>query len=317
MNTKIVYVLTSNENDNYLEQAVLSVYSARIYNPTAQITLVVDSETNFSLKGSRALIKEYISEIISIELPSDLSNMQKSRYLKTKLRDIVIGDFLFIDTDTIIAEDLSEIDDWTLDIGGVADAHLPIRDHIRKDRIVKIAKLIGWEIPKNDIYINGGVLFVKDSPVAHKLFEEWHRLWIKYSKEYKLYIDMPPLAKANENCGYPITEISGIYNCQIIENGLKYLYDAKIIHYFASNMGRYDCPYLFRDNNLYEIIKSYGITEEIHQLLQKPKSAFIAKCTIIGGNQCDIYKTPIAGIARRLSLKLPRLNKWLERFIKI
>lgn len=33
MKTKIIYVLVSNENDCYLEQALVSIYSLRLYNP--------------------------------------------------------------------------------------------------------------------------------------------------------------------------------------------------------------------------------------------------------------------------------------------
>lgn len=315
MKTKIVYVLTSSEKDCYLEQALLSIYSARMHNLDANIILVVDRETNHSLQGSRAVVKDYVSSIISENLPSDLSNMQKSRFLKTKLREIVTGDFLYIDTDTIITDSLSEIDNWNIEIGGVADCHLPIHEHLWKVDILKFARLIKWKIPQNDIYINGGVLYVKDTQMAHKLYNEWHNLWLKYSKKFKLYIDMPPLAKANENCGYPIKEIPDIYNCQVIENGLKYLYHAKIIHYFASNVGRYDCPYIFRDPKLYNVIKKYGITDEIKEKLLEPKTAFLSKCTIIGGNQSEIYKTPSVAIARRISLKFPKLNLVLDKII--
>jgi hypothetical protein len=37
MKTKIIYVLVSNENDCYLEQALVSIYSLRLYNPDANV----------------------------------------------------------------------------------------------------------------------------------------------------------------------------------------------------------------------------------------------------------------------------------------
>ena len=40
MKTKIIYVLVSNENDCYLEQALVSIYSLRLYNPDANLLLV-------------------------------------------------------------------------------------------------------------------------------------------------------------------------------------------------------------------------------------------------------------------------------------
>jgi len=44
MKTKIIYVLVSNENDCYLEQALVSIYSLRLYNPDANLLLLVDEE---------------------------------------------------------------------------------------------------------------------------------------------------------------------------------------------------------------------------------------------------------------------------------
>ena len=46
MKTKIIYVLVSNENDCYLEQALVSIYSLRLYNPDANLLLLVDEETS-------------------------------------------------------------------------------------------------------------------------------------------------------------------------------------------------------------------------------------------------------------------------------
>jgi hypothetical protein len=42
MKTKIVYVVTSDETDVYLKQALLSVFSLRKHNPNAYAELVVD-----------------------------------------------------------------------------------------------------------------------------------------------------------------------------------------------------------------------------------------------------------------------------------
>ena len=49
MKTKIIYVLVSNENDCYLEQALVSIYSLRLYNPDANLLLLVDEETSRTL----------------------------------------------------------------------------------------------------------------------------------------------------------------------------------------------------------------------------------------------------------------------------
>lgn len=133
MKTKIIYVLVSNENDCYLEQALVSIYSLRLYNPDANLLLLVDEETSRTLEnGIRKLILNYVSKLVIVDVPFHYSKQQKSRYIKTSLRSQVIGDFLFIDCDTIINEELKDIDNLSCEIAAVPDCHLSIKYKDRK-----------------------------------------------------------------------------------------------------------------------------------------------------------------------------------------
>ena len=142
MKTKIVYVVISDEDDYYLEQALVSVYSVRLYNPNSQILLLIDSETNATIVGKREAILQYVSQKIVIDVPKQYSKMQKSRFLKTTLRQYIEGDFLFIDSDTIITGDLSDIDDISFDIAHHQSSFVA---NIRRNLI--LAKIL--------IYVNG------------------------------------------------------------------------------------------------------------------------------------------------------------------
>ena len=121
MNTKLVYVLTCAPDHYFIEQALLSVYTARYYNPDATIVLIVDDLTDKLLVGIRAEILEYISEKKVKILPKEMSMMQRSRWLKTSVRNIIDGDFLFIDCDTLIARSLLEIDTIPYELSAVLD----------------------------------------------------------------------------------------------------------------------------------------------------------------------------------------------------
>ena len=56
MKTKIVYAVSSDEQDNYLEQTVLSVFSLKRHNPDAVVEFVVDERTDKTIVGKRELI---------------------------------------------------------------------------------------------------------------------------------------------------------------------------------------------------------------------------------------------------------------------
>ncbi len=110
MKTKIVYLVVGGENDIYISQTMVAAYTARKYNPDVEILLVVDKTTSDVIDKKIQKIKGVVTEIVVVDCPCDLNNMQKSRYLKTTLRKNIKGDFLFIDSDTVVTCDLSEID---------------------------------------------------------------------------------------------------------------------------------------------------------------------------------------------------------------
>ena len=187
-------------------------------------------------------------------------------------------------------------------------------DHPSEKSIRDLAEKIGWKIPQNELYFNSGVMFVKDTAIAYKLYDEWYRVWENGIKNLSISIDQPSLARANELAGYPIKEIDGIYNCQIVENGLKYLVNAKVIHYFASNIGKWDSPYIFRDKSIYEKVREDGLDECLKNQVQNAKSAFNEKTLILAGNMCEAYYSTISGIARRIFVKMPLINRMIDIF---
>lgn len=275
MKTKIVYTVISGKNDMYLPQALIAGYSARLYNPSATIILVVDTETASAIDETMTSFYKYFDSIIKIEVPREFSKMQKSRYLKTTLRHNIVGDFLYIDTDTVVTCDLSSIDDCPHSIAAVLDRHSLVSEHELKEKISKDISFVGMTINDlKDKYFNGGVMYVKDNEMAHIFYDKWHSYWDAARKEGK-NIDQPPLAKANKECGYPIEEIDGTWNCQLADNFINYLQNAKVLHYFASD-GK--SPYLLNDARTFqEVMKVGDIPSWLKQKLESPKCYFIEK----------------------------------------
>lgn len=273
MKTKIVYTAVSGFEDIYLPQALVASYTARKTNPSADILLVVDQDTEKVIKTKLPKIKKYVSEVIVVNVPSELGKMHRSRYLKTTLRQNLRGDFLYVDADTVIAEDLSAIDKVSADVAAVLDRHTLVSEHALIKHIQDDIAPLSLSIKDlNNRYFNGGVMYVKDSPIANMLYERWHDNW---NKAYKITkgIDQPPLALANKQCGYPIVELDGTWNCQLSDNFVNYLSDAKILHYFASNKRS---PYLLYDRNIFKEVLNVGdIPQWLADALDNPKTFFL------------------------------------------
>lgn len=229
MNTKLVYVLVSSEEDYYYEMVMLSLYSFRIYHPKEPVEVVMDEETYLQLQRNNALLLQDAKPVV-VPISQEFNVMQRSRYLKTHLREIVEGDFLYIDSDTIICSPLDDIDRIDADMGMVLDMHR--HDSFVSKTVVELNKRAGMGYTGNRPYYNGGVALVKDTPKVHDLFESWHRLW-KKSVQNGVSKDQPALCQANVDLGFPITEIPGVWNCQINWGGrFCYLVQAKILHYY-------------------------------------------------------------------------------------
>ena len=268
MKTKLVYVLTCDPDKYYIEQAHISIFSARYHNPDATIVLIVDAETDTLFIGKRADLLQYITEKIVVNVPNNLSTMQKSRWLKTSVRNLLDGDFLFIDCDTVITQDLSEVDSWDCPIGAVLDTHRNVNNFAEWDKanLKRNSFICGWDFSMIQKYYSSGVLYVKDSIDTRSFYLMWHQLW-EYCVSKEISIDQISLAKTN--IIFPIiNEISGLWNCIMFVRP-SFVSQAKIIHFPSEDNN----SFLF-GNMALERIKNQGLTSYHKKYVLNPCHSF-------------------------------------------
>ena len=290
MQSKIVYTLVSDNSDTYLEQALLSVYSLRLHNPRAIVELVVDQFTAKTIVDKRKEIKKYITDIVEIGVPEELTKVQRSRFLKTNLRKYIKGDYLFIDCDTVICGRLDDIDAYKGEIGMVADinGNLLLKDQSVIDRCHQA----GFMDVKDKPYFNSGVIFSRDTESSYRLYEEWYKLW-QLSNENGVSYDQPALCRANQNLNYPIQEMSGVWNCQFkYSNGYKYMKNAKVLHYYSNN-GVGKRPYA--QDRIFEYIKEKGMIDiVVDNIVRHPDTILYSAMTINDDKAFEYFNsTPI------------------------
>lgn len=320
MKTKVAYVLVSNQNDVYLEQLYFSMYSLRMHNPNTEIIIICDSDTNESLLGNRKLLSEISDKIISVEVPLSYNNMQKSRFIKTSLRKHIQGDYIYIDNDTIICDELSSLDTLKYPLMAVPDFHNYIDDYPGKKDYQIFASKTKLCFEKHRFCFNGGVMYVKNDPISYQFYDMWHREWIT-NLDLGYSTDQQSLFAANEKCGFPIKVLDDIYNCQIMYNGLKYLYKAKIIHYFASSFEKsasIEQPYIFQNDKHFKYLKDNAeLDDECLNGLKSPKGAFIDNVQIVTSFQSAYNNTPFYSITRNFYYNHPNIIKFFSKIKKI
>ena len=313
---KFVYVLTSSERDLYYEEFLLSIASFRYSNPDAEAILLVDEKTKKGLINKRSEYEKYVSDTKVLTVPDEYSQKEASRWIKTSIHHYVPEEFLFLDCDTIISDNLVETFPQNIHIGAILDTHVNLDKHHIKSNFQLEDEKVGFVSSfKTNTRFNGGTIYYSNSHEAENFYEKWHSLWIE-SRNKGCSQDMPALNQANYLEGNIITELNGIWNCQICHNGLPFLHKAKIIHYFATSLITQTSPYILSSGKILEAIKSTGlISEDIQKMLIEPKSAFDVQSRIITGIETlDVVNSNIFSKLLWIRKNKPSLFNFLNKF---
>lgn len=293
MKTKILYVIVSGTKDFYMEQLFVSVYSARRHNPDAFIEILMDTATKESLRDRGALggdLERMATKLTVIDLDPSLPAKKRSRMLKTGMRSYVEGDFLYIDCDTIVTTSLDAIDDQDTDVAACRDSHCSFKDNPYRQSDIDVCRKIGIDISGEEDFFNGGVVYSKDTPIAHKFFSLWHSL---YLEGYALGVsqDQPSYCKANIQCGHVLGHLDDVWNCEL-KHGVRYLKDAKVVHYLCSWPEPGKEYFIMNDRDTLRRIKESGtIPEDIAALADDPFLGIPPLTQIFAGDDLALFRT--------------------------
>ena len=304
MQLKVAYVISCGAEKYYLEQAMVSMHSLRMHNKDCHITLITDDITGNRIADQKSRILQYVDEHIIVNTPASCSFKERASFIKTSLRRLVAGNFIYIDSDTIVTDSLEDIKNIEADIAAVYNNHKILKR--LPEQQPNTLKLLDIDAtPEKPEYFNSGVIYVKDSPVSNHFFDAWHNAYIKSFGEFGIDIDQPSFAKANQECGYIVKELNGIWNCQIYDSrGMEFLENSKIIHYYSSLDSIFDNLILFRDKYFYRYIREAGIGEDIEESIKNARQIW----KTLRQYNYNIEYSPLMRGARYLSLKFPRLN---------
>ena len=105
---KVVYAVTSSGRDRFSAMTRVSIASLRISNPFVEVTVACDDVSAAALKRScDPLLKEVDNFIICGTPEGEVG--YRNRHMKTRLRQIIEGSFLYLDSDTLVRGDLSSV----------------------------------------------------------------------------------------------------------------------------------------------------------------------------------------------------------------
>lgn len=229
----IVYVLVDDSKLKYYNVLMKSILSVRLHMKDILINVMVDKDTLSFLSEAKAELFDY-AKVNIVDIPGEYNQIEKSRYLKTNLRRLVVGDFLYIDSDTVICRPFPLVISEK-SFAFAFDQNAPF-DMLLTPSQIEVNSIIGLlDVSKLKYYFNGGVIWAKDDTFAYSLFSQWFELWRQTKKE-KVPNDQPSLNYILQE--YINDDVFGIleneWNVQIggsCNSAIGYLQNAYIIHY--------------------------------------------------------------------------------------
>lgn len=228
---RICYVVTSGGHDVYSAMTRLSVASVRISSPDIRVSVICDTDTDLAIKSTGDSLRHEVDEWL-VHSSMYQEPAARNRDLKTKLRLLIDGPFMFLDSDTLVRADMAAAFCGGGDLAAAANNSSDIYAEQIVPANQKIVHSMGWNT-RSDVYFNGGVLFYDDSPNARLFAEEWHTKWTEsYSKGHGVY-DQPALNAAIFAKSIECARLDTIFNTQIVNN-LMASPDAVVWHYYSS-----------------------------------------------------------------------------------
>jgi len=112
-----VFALTSKGNDYYSAMTRVAVASLRITNPNITITIACDQESDESMRVLNDPLVTEVDNWLPLRTPAGESTY-RNRFVKTALRSVINGPFLFLDSDVLVRGDLSELFRTDCDVAG-------------------------------------------------------------------------------------------------------------------------------------------------------------------------------------------------------
>lgn len=265
MEHKCVYVLTSNGRDLYSAMTQVSAVSFALTNKGRILILACDRCTYRTLTREGDPLLGLFHDVVVEDVTGD-DAVFRNRWVKTKLRNLIDGPFLYLDSDTLVRGPLElSLSDHT-DFAAAPNHSVAARDQQIWSEDAAFLEKQGWKT-RPDVYVNGGVLFFNESEGAYKLSECWHKLWLEAGGRTGKYRDQPALNAALARTSVNIETLDDRLNAQFKTNP-KIASNATIWHYYGSGTM---LPTTNFEDEVHSIVEGNALDmRRVYSMINKP-----------------------------------------------
>ncbi|MCC7191304.1 MAG: hypothetical protein IT444_00860 [Phycisphaeraceae bacterium] len=243
---QICYVLAGSGDDVYADMLYISASMSRRLYADARIRLLCDEVTAPALEQHHSPVLDVVDEVVRVETGMT-TVASRSRFVKTSMRQVVQGDFIFLDADALpvqpfhqmalVKEDFAAVRDClVVPAGQWYQLKLLWRHWTESPPIPAPVKPVydsmAWNYPPR-YYFNTGVMFMRDTPEARRLGQEWHNRWRQQFDKLGIHQDQFSFNSAIHDLTTPIRVLPTRYNA-MVRTSPWYAHRAKIFHFFTT-----------------------------------------------------------------------------------
>ena len=228
MTKQFVYVVCDGRAGNYSKMALLSIGSLRRQHSDAVVYVIAPSDSardNYWVD----LLYATADRVIKVDCPNFEPKL-KSRFLKSSMRDQIDGSFLFLDCDTLVVNELSEVFDDKQGLSVTLDRNREDPNPHFPQWAVPLYQEMGWSYPIP--YYNSGVIFVPDTDSTRRFFKIWNEFW-QSGLSHGVFQDQPSFNAAIQHSEVDLSDIGHRYNA-MVDARPDFAKKALIWHFFTS-----------------------------------------------------------------------------------
>jgi len=264
LSLKVVYTVTSSGTDIYSAMTRISVASIRLACPGFHVAVACDEESALTMEQVKAPLLQEVDEVITVATP-DGSAAYRNRHVKTRLRALIEGEFLSLDSDTIVRDDLSSLTQITSDVAAAPNhSSDSLEAQIWSEDRAHL-ETMDWKV--SETYFNGGFIFYRDTAAAQAFGTEWHDRWQAGFRKTGRVNDQPALNASINALGTPMKKLPHRYNAQFTMNR-DAAKNALVWHYYSTDKS-------MQNTAIYRLINGRAMKNQVissRQLIKIMKS---------------------------------------------
>jgi hypothetical protein len=235
---RVAYSLTADADTlHFVEMTRLSALSVSLRVPGAEIVVYVDVETEARLRHRLDAVFDGLAAVRVIDTGGG-SAAYRNRFIRTSLRNLLDGPFLYLDGDTLVRTDIRDAFANDGDIALVINHNDP--DMTTPANEAALMRRCGWAEPEGPYY-NAGVQFWSDTATARKAGARYHAAWRELTARTGLANDQQAFNHAVAAEGLAVRLLPSAYNAQL-DCRMGPAFEARVWHFFYAHHGAMPIP---------------------------------------------------------------------------